>query len=561
MRARRLPRLLAVLALAGTCLVAAAPPAWAHANLDKSDPPNGTQLERGPDRALLHFSESVEFDASSVQLYTCAGQRIGVSSPRHGSSNREVTAGLPKLNAGAYSILWRVTSADAHPVDGRIDFRVGAAGPSNLGECKAVKPRSSTVVGATFGVARAGVFVGLALLLGGASFFVIIGRGTSAAKGTRAIATWGLFVLLIATALAVMFQGPYAAGTGAGDAFKWSVISDTLDSRYGHIAELRFVFAIAAAILLLFLSADENKLSVPKWWIVAGTIVGLGLAATPGLSGHADTGEHTLFAVPLDAVHIAAMSVWLGGLVALILTALGAGFSGGLRQALTSFARLAFWCVVVLVVSGVFASWRQVGFTLKGYTSTTFGHLLLIKLAIFVGLIGLAVISRSVVRSRKAAPLDASDAEIAAVDENTVTKLRKSVGAEVLVAVGVLAVTALLVNAQPARTELAPKLFSTIIKVPDKMNIRVTVDPARTGTNLVHVFTQKPNGSSLNVRKITGVFTKDGQTVPANLRFEGPDHWLTNNALVTDAGKWKFTVHVTQGQFGDTAGVTEVTIR
>ena len=126
----------------------------------------------------------------------------------------------------------------------------------------------------------------------------------------------------------------------------------------------------------------------------------------------------------------------------LIVSALGGGFSGGLRRALIRFSALATTCVVVLVVSGLFASWRQVGFSVDGFTSTAFGRILLGKVGIVIGLVVLAAVSRSIVRRRRAAPLDAPDTVIAAVDEQTVSGLRRSVGGEVLIGVLVLALTA-----------------------------------------------------------------------------------------------------------------------
>ncbi len=84
---------------------------------------------------------------------------------------------------------------------------------------------------------------------------------------------------------------------------------------------------------------------------------------------------------------------------------------------------------------------------MKGYTSTDYGKLLLVKVAIVVGLVGLAAISRGIVRRRRAAPLEAPDSAVAAIDERTVAGLRRSVGGEVLVGVAVLVLTTLLVNA------------------------------------------------------------------------------------------------------------------
>ena len=49
-----------------------------------------------------------------------------------------------------------------------------------------------------------------------------------------------------------MLQGPYAEGSGIGDAVKWSVFRDILDTRFGHIAELRLLFLVLALPFLLF---------------------------------------------------------------------------------------------------------------------------------------------------------------------------------------------------------------------------------------------------------------------------------------------------------------------
>ena len=218
-----------------------------------------------------------------------------------------------------------------------------------------------------------------------------------------------------------MLQGPYAAGAGIGDAVKWTVVHDVLHTRFGHVTEVRLVLLVVALALLAFLGRFAGGRRAPLWWLVAAAIVAIGLAGTPGYAGHAATGDFTIFAVPLDTVHVLAMSVWLGGLVVLLVAALGGGFSGGLRHALTTFSRVAFWCVVVLVLSGVFASWRQVGFVIRGYTSTTLRpspvdqarhHRRARRRS-----------RRSAARScarHRSAPLDAPDSAIAAIDERTV---------------------------------------------------------------------------------------------------------------------------------------------
>jgi copper transport protein len=555
------------MALAGGMLLATAAPAWAHATLLDTNPVDRSTVAASPQQVTLTFNENVAISLGSVTIYDSGGGRVDAGPPHHASSSDHtvIVGGVPQLKDGTYVVVWRVISADSHPVSGAFTFNVGHASSTPNIQQLLNKTGGNETVGVIFGIARFFVFAGIALLLGGAVFYVLIARGTSAAARSMKVTWIGWGTLVVATILSVMLQGPYGAGTGIGDTFKWKFISDVLHQTYGQVAERRLILLLLALPLLIVLQRTKQNRPLPWWWIVSGIVIGLGIAATPGLAGHAHTGDWTLYAEPLDTLHVAAMSVWLGGLVALVACALGGGFSGGLRRALIIFSRLAFWCVVTLVLTGLFASWRQVGFTIRGYTDTAYGHLLLIKLAIFGVLIALAAISRSVVRSRRTAALDAPDSVVAAVDEDTTKKLRRSVGAEVIVAVFVLAVTAMLVNAQPARSALTPGLFSTNVTAGSPpMRISVTVDPAKAGPNTIHIYTENTQGESLPVRDMSATLTlksKNIHALPANLTRGGSNHFLVTGLQILPAGKWTMTLHVVRVGLNDTATVITIPIR
>lgn len=569
MSQRRLLRLLAVAALAGAFVLTSAAPAGAHAILENSTPQSNATVERAPSQLTLSYNENVELSLGSLQVLNCSGGRVAIGAPHHGAKSSEVVASLPDLPPNLYLVRWRVISADSHPVQGAFYFRVGSGPSAGSTACAAgtAAVRSSSTVGVLFGASRFLVFAGLALFIGGAVFLVVIARGTSAAPRTRAVMWAGWALTAVATIGSVMLQGPYAEGSGIGDAAKWSVFRDILDTRFGHIAELRMLLLVAALPFLLYERRANEARPLPEWWVAGAAIVGAALAATPSLAGHASSGTHTALAVPIDAAHVAAMCIWFGGLAALLLSALGGGFSGGLRRALIRFSFIATTCVIVLVLSGLFAAWRQVGFTVRGYTSTDYGRLLIVKVAIVGGLVGLAAVSRTIVRRRRAAPLEAPDSVIAAIDERTVAGLRRSVGSEVVVGVAVLALTALLVNAVPARSAIAPKLFSGSVKAgtgTDAMQINVIVDPARAGLNTIHVYTLKPDGTDLVIRNISGDLSlpaKGISKLPANLRRGGGNHFLVANLPITITGTWKLVIHVLRGGFSDTAAVFDVPIR
>jgi copper transport protein len=119
--------------------------------------------------------------------------------------------------------------------------------------------------------------------------------------------------------------------------------------------------------------------------LAIGGVTGLvGLALT-ALGGHASA-----FASPvpivMDVVHMAAASIWLGGLVMLgALTDFGGGSRlepGALGRVIPRFSALALVSVALIALTGVYADWVQTR-DLLGF-DTPYGLNLLVKILIFV---------------------------------------------------------------------------------------------------------------------------------------------------------------------------------
>jgi copper transport protein len=233
------------------------------------------------------------------------------------------------------------------------------------------------------------------------------------------------------------------------------------------------------------------------------------------------------------------------------------------------FSRLAFGAVIAILITGTFQGWREVR-SKAALTDTTYGRLLIVKVVLFVLLVGLGALSRRFVQARyrvparpsstspsPAAPTTAPSAGLrfgarlsfgpgaaaADTDGETVGRLRRTVGAETAVAVVVLAVTALLVNAQPARSALAQP-FSTEMRSP-AVWVDVTVDPAKAGPAALHFYTLSPQGSVQEVQDLTATLTLPSQdvgplTVP--VQRAGPGHFSAYNFNVPLRGQWKLEV-------------------
>ena len=222
-------------------LVATAVPAWAHATLNSTDPPKDGVAAAVSDRAVADVQRERRGLVRRDPRLHVRGQahHHGLAAPLAATSDHTVVVSVPKLDPGVYLVAWRVISADSHPVGGTYSFRVGPGAPPSVNGCATeTNAKSSKTVGVLFGVARAGVFAGLALLIGGVVFLLLIASGSSAARSTRRAIWVGWIILAISTVAAVMLQGPYAAGSGIGDAVKWSVVHDVLQTRFGHVTEV-----------------------------------------------------------------------------------------------------------------------------------------------------------------------------------------------------------------------------------------------------------------------------------------------------------------------------------
>ncbi len=115
----------ALVALAA--LLLSAGPAQAHATLLDTDPADGSTLAAPPTQVVLTFSEELLAGTAQVRLTGPTGDLTATAT----EVGREVSAALPAdLGAGRYSLLWRVTSADGHPISGTTTFTVASAAPT-----------------------------------------------------------------------------------------------------------------------------------------------------------------------------------------------------------------------------------------------------------------------------------------------------------------------------------------------------------------------------------------------------------------------------------------------
>jgi copper transport protein len=410
---RRFAHLAAVLCAAALSVLIMASPAAAHAVLVSSSPADGAVVKHAPARVTATFDEPVGVSSDSLRVFSPGGARVDTGGTVHGSKPSEITVGLDTgLGHGTYTVSWHVISADSHPVQGAFSFSIGAPSSTVVTQAS-LQPPVSHFVSILFGMVRWSGFYCFALL-SGAVTFVIVCWPAGAARPAVLRLTMGAWAGLAASVLAaLLLQGVYGAGQGMGHLFWPGVLHATLYSRYGQALLVRFLLVIVALFAFTSTLASlpgrgrrERTTPAVIWGLLTAA-----LAATWSVADHSGTGSQVALALPADIVHLSAMATWLGGLAMLVTIVLrrprqptpkavrSAAKRGDLMatadaaQAVIRFSPLALGCVAALIVTGTYMAWRNVG-TLGALTATTYGRLVLAKVAGLCLLIGLGYLAR-----------------------------------------------------------------------------------------------------------------------------------------------------------------------
>jgi len=582
MRGRR-TRVL-VIALLGWLLagLAVAGPAAAHAELASTSPGENAQLDSAPSQVTLQFTEPVSLGSGYVRVLDGGGDRVDTGTPT--ADGATVTLPLRgDLPDDGYLVTYRVISADSHPVSGAFGFTVGEGRPVDSAVAAGADDSDPLVTGLT-AVARWIGFVGLALGVGIPAFLLLCWPAGWAARRPRRLAAVGAGAIAVGGLLAFLLQGPYGAGTGLGGLVDLSLISATASSAFGITLLVRVVLAL---LLVAALRAAPHRAAV-----IVGTVVAAGLVVTTAAVGHPVAGPTPALAVAITTIHVAAMVLWVGGLAALLAALLRTGVPAGeLSTALPRFSSLALGCVVALVLSGIVQGVGVVG-SPSALFATTYGWVLVAKIALVLVVLGAAGVSRVWVQqhlgvrrprpsSRRltahafaahdgghddeaAAARAAAQAEAAVAD---IRMFRRSVLLEAGLLAVVLALSAVLTGTAPARSAVAQPYAATLPLQgggEDAGSVQVSLDPAATGPNTMHVYLFDADGRLTQPAEIRVTITEEQQQIgPLELELApaGPGHYVAEGLTIGHAGTWTLVVTVRQDEFTALTARADIPVR
>jgi copper transport protein len=525
----------------------ATPAAFAHAILQESTPSSNSVVRTSPKTVSLRFNEAVETAFGSIRVYDCGGGRVDSGKIVRPSKDTVAVQIDRKLARGTYTVTWRVISADSHPVAGAFVFNVKKA---NAGSCTQVfGAKTPGTIDALFKFVRALDFALILLVVGGAIAMAVVLRSAAAELRTRLfrILSGLAFGLVIAAALCIVLQGAVAGGFGLSEAFRWDTVHSVLQTRFGHAFLWQIGIAIVVGAVALMASRSRRLEFLP--------LLALLLLPTISAAGHARTSG--TWALVFDVTHIAAASTWVGGLGFTILALMLAGEDRWplASRAVPRFSILAVVSVATLIVAGSLRGYQEVR-AFHGLWDTTYGQLLLVKIALVLPLLALGAYNNryAVPRLKK---------QIASVVEQR--RFLRAAGTELAIMAVIVGVTAVLVTEPPAKASVAVPKYATDTVPLGPLELNYIVEPAKTGPNTIHLYFFKPKSgfpASVDDAKLSATLPSQNLgPLRIPLTRIVPSHYTTSAGVFPQPGDWQVTVEVRRGAFQSYTQTVTVPIR
>jgi copper transport protein len=434
--------------------------AWAHAALVRTVPTASVVVNRPPPVVLLTYTEAVEPRFAAVSVTNAAGESVRAGNPRRSASDpKTLVVPLRRVPQGWYLVYWRVISVDGHPVRGAFTFAVGPnPGPAPQFTIPSI---SETAATPRLIAARSVVFVSIMTAIGLFLLRIAIARpvvrrvpetrlrAVSLAFGVAAL------VALVAIPIYVLMA---TADFALRSTFDLGALVPLLrDSAFGRgylDLELVFgLFVVAAGLALWIDRPERERRSVAELLSVGGAFAGAAaVLLVPGLAGHAAQYSPRGAALLFDWLHLLAGSIWVGGLIGLLV--LWRSFPvarrvAGLVVCVPRFSNTAFVSVLTLIGSGIGASLIHLP-TFASLWQTSYGQTLLVKIGLLSAAMLLAAVNLLRTRPRLLAYRERPE-----LAPGAASLLRRLVAGEVLLVVGAVIAAAVLTSLAPPAKGLA----------------------------------------------------------------------------------------------------------
>lgn len=292
----------------------------------------------------------------------------------------------------------------------------------------------------TYVLARDTEYLSGAVFWGGLTFVSALWPTGASVRRVRQLLSAAWVAGAIATAAALALEGSWIAQRGPSAAWRAKVFSAVLQTDFGREWSAKLMLWMLALVLLVQLLRAGSRGVTNLPWRLGLLAVGLASLRIDGLTGHSRDTRQPAIAELADLTHLVAITVWLGGLTMLVVGVLPRRDVGELERIVPQYSLVAMFSVAAVVFSGSVMAWRLLA-NVGQLTSTTWGHLLLLKVALLAVVLVAAFGSKTWVAHR----LDF--AVILRGENGLVRPFVLSIAFETALAVSVLAVAGFLATA------------------------------------------------------------------------------------------------------------------
>ena len=428
--------------------------AAAHAYLVRTVPAASVVLEAPPANIQLTYDEAVEPRLAIISVTDADGHQETTGPVRRSPANPDtlvvpLRAHLPE---GWYLIYWRAISVDGHPVQGAFTYAVGPnPGPAPQFRVPNI---SATATTPQLLIARWVMFVTVMVAIGLLAMRLLIARPL--VRRVPGLSLRAVTVAFAVTATLGLIAIPvYLDFSTANDSLRSVFDLSALVPLYRVTAfgraivdlELCFaLFCLAGGVALWVDRPERERRSIAE--LAAGCGALLAAAAVlvvPGAAGHAAQTAPRGLTLLFDWLHLAGGSVWLGGLVGLLVLCYSVTARErvpALSACVPRFSNVAVGSVLVLAATGVGEAVDHMP-AVNALWETGYGRAILVKTGLLGG--ALLIASGNLLRSR---PRLIGAAREPALGEPAARLLRRLVSGEVAV-VGAIVFAAAVLSSLP----------------------------------------------------------------------------------------------------------------
>jgi copper transport protein len=374
----------AVALLAAIFGIATAAPAAAHPYLLSSDPANGAILTSAPSRIDIGYTEGLDRPYCSIVLIEPDGHRIDTHQvSANQPTELSVVPDSSLTEQGTYAVNWTAVGDDGHTVIGTFGFSIGHPSANS-----AVQSATTSVTGSASSAGGAQRLLRTALPFATVVLVaLLLLGGILASTGRRAARVRGSALAVVA-ALELSLAGLVISSGG------WSAFGSSATGR-------RLIAELALTAFTVPVVIDRGRLSAGQrpsgWRRSLAVAVGLGLVIVLADSGHAASQPSSRrdLALAVYSVHLLAVSVWIGALIAVVLR-MRSGSEPTSRAPDPRRSLRPLVAVSLVAVLGTGIATTDWGLrTLHDLPNTSYGKLAIALFALFVVMVWLGIAGSS----------------------------------------------------------------------------------------------------------------------------------------------------------------------